>query len=406
MSEFIINDYIALKLEDGKTNIYVLGELFIQCKYLLMNIPIQDIERYDEINSIDEAAEKLDKSLERGNPEVFTINILPEVEFWGHCSNLQVWAEQDYDTRFIHSNLAFPLLKKLTEVGDLKARKIFKNEIGKRFEIGPDSVRQFLALGGYMENLSREELWSVMPNQSEVKILRAIERETGVEFKLCSIESEEIVWGEEPNQLAFSLKDGYAKRIDFLNFKTLPALKWKKVFALFGKLTALRWLFLSHNNLKTIPESIRCLKSLEVLKLDYNELEELPEAIGDLEKLVWLILNNNKIRTLPESIGNLQLLEELHVNRNQLKELPNSIGNLKSLVKLFLKNNRLENLPDTIIRMESLRQLALSSNWLSVLPEKIVEMKSLKGMALKDNKINENSLVIASLKKKGVIIVL
>ena len=124
MSEFIINDYIALKLEDSKTNIYVLGELFIQCKYLLMNIPIQDIERYDEINSIDEAAEKLDKSLERGNPEVFTINILPEVEFWGHCSNLQVWAEQDYDTRFIHSNLAFPLLKKLTEVGDLKASKI------------------------------------------------------------------------------------------------------------------------------------------------------------------------------------------------------------------------------------------------------------------------------------------
>ena len=76
MSEFTINSFITLKLEDGKTNIYVLGELFIQCKYLLMNIPIQDIERYDEINSIDEAAEKLDKSLERGNPEVFTINII------------------------------------------------------------------------------------------------------------------------------------------------------------------------------------------------------------------------------------------------------------------------------------------------------------------------------------------
>ncbi len=42
MSEFKINNFITLKLEEGRTNIYVLGEEFIQCKYLLMNIPIQD----------------------------------------------------------------------------------------------------------------------------------------------------------------------------------------------------------------------------------------------------------------------------------------------------------------------------------------------------------------------------
>lgn len=50
MSEFTINNFVSLKLEDGKTNIYILGEEFIQCKYLLMNIPVQDIELYDEIN--------------------------------------------------------------------------------------------------------------------------------------------------------------------------------------------------------------------------------------------------------------------------------------------------------------------------------------------------------------------
>ena len=33
-----------------------------------------------------------------------------------------------------------------------------------------------------MEYLSREEMWSVIPNQSEVAILHAIERETGAEF--------------------------------------------------------------------------------------------------------------------------------------------------------------------------------------------------------------------------------
>ena len=406
MLEFIINDYVTLKLEDGKTNIYFNGEEFIQCKYLLLNVPAQDIGLYDEVDSIDEAAEKLDKSLERGNPESFKIDIPPEVEFWGHCSNLQVWAEQGYDTRFIHSNLAFPLLKKLTEVGDPKAERIFKDEIGKRFEKGPDSVRQYLALEEYMELLSREEMWSVMPNQSEVKALRAIERETGAEFKLCSNKIDEFVWGDSPNQLAFSIKDDFVMEVDLLNFKTLSDLKWKKIFTALGKLTALRWLYLSHSNLKAIPDSVGRVKSLEVLKLNNNELEELPEVIGDLNKLIWLILNDNEIKKLPESIGRLQLLEELHVNRNQLIELPNSIGNLKSLVKLFLKSNRLKNFPDVITGLKTLRQLSLSGNLLSDLPERIIEMKSLKGIGLKDNKINESSPVIASLEKKGVIIIM
>jgi Leucine-rich repeat (LRR) protein len=408
MSEFRINDFIMLKLEDGKTNIYIFGKEFIQCKYLLMNIPVQSIEQYDGITSIDEAAEKLDKSLDLGNPEGYQLRkeLPAEVEFWGHCSNLQVWSEQDYDTRILVKNIAFPLLKKLTEVGDPKAERIFKSEIGKRFEMGPDSVRQYLALEGYMNYLSREELWSVIPNQTEVRILRTIEKEVGAEFKLCSNEMGEYLWGDKPNQLAFSIKEDCVNEIDFLNFITLSALKWEKIFALLGKLTNLKWLYLSHNNLKTIPHSVGSIKGLEVLKLDHNGLEELREEIGNLEKLRWLILNDNKISTLPRSIGKLQLLKELQVNRNRLIKIPNSIGNLKSLIKLFLKNNSLENLPDAITGMKSLRQLDLSDNCLSDLPKKITEMKSLKGIGLKGNKINESSPIIDILEKKGVIILL
>ena len=406
MLEFIINNFITLKQEDGKTNIYILGKEFIQCKYLLMNIPVQNIELYGEINSIDDASEKLDKSLEQGNLESYKIDIPSQVEFWGHCSNLQVWAEQDYDTRFIHSNLAFPLLKKLTEVGDQKARRIFKDEIGKRFEMGPDSVRQFLALEGYMDFLSREEIWSVIPNQAEVKILRSIEMETEAEFKLCSNEIEGCISGENPNQLAFSIKDDYIMEIDFLNFKTLSPLKWQKIFALLGKLKALRWLYLSRSNLKTIPDDIKRLKSLEVLKLDHNELDEVPKAICDLDKLEWLILNNNKIKTLSESVGRLKSLKELHLNDNKLKELPDSIGNLKSLNRLFLDNNCLKILPNTMVEMESLTQLLLSNNLFLSFPENIVNMKSLKGVNLKNNNINESSPVIDILEKKGVIILI
>ena len=59
MKEFKINDFLTLKLEACKTNIYLNGELFNQCKYLMLNIPIEDTRRFDEIESIDEAADIL-----------------------------------------------------------------------------------------------------------------------------------------------------------------------------------------------------------------------------------------------------------------------------------------------------------------------------------------------------------
>ncbi|MFW9874266.1 MAG: hypothetical protein ACFFG0_14265, partial [Candidatus Thorarchaeota archaeon] len=55
IKEFKINHYLKLKLEGSKTNIYVNNRRFIQCMYLLLNIPVSKIEDYDEIESIDEA---------------------------------------------------------------------------------------------------------------------------------------------------------------------------------------------------------------------------------------------------------------------------------------------------------------------------------------------------------------
>ena len=84
--------------------------------------------------------------------------IPPETEFWGHCSNLQVWTENNYDTRLIHRNLAFPLLKRLIEAGDPVAERVFKEEIAKRFASCHLSVIHFLLFGDYLNYLSEEEL--------------------------------------------------------------------------------------------------------------------------------------------------------------------------------------------------------------------------------------------------------
>lgn len=64
MKEFQVNKYLTLRLENEDTIIYVAGQRFRQCKYLLLNIQIDDIQLLDEIESIEEAAERLDKSQE------------------------------------------------------------------------------------------------------------------------------------------------------------------------------------------------------------------------------------------------------------------------------------------------------------------------------------------------------
>ncbi len=166
MKEFKINEYITLRLEKDETNIYVDNVKFLTCKYLLINIPIEQIEYFEEIQSIDEASDTLGKSLEPtvGFDGTFhrKNEIPPEIEFWGHCSNLQVWYENNYDTRLLHSNLAFPLLKKLTEVGDPLAKTIFQEEICKRFESFYPTTIKYLLAGKFLHFLTEEQKNSLL----------------------------------------------------------------------------------------------------------------------------------------------------------------------------------------------------------------------------------------------------
>ncbi|KKK57734.1 hypothetical protein LCGC14_3051490, partial [marine sediment metagenome] len=131
MTEFQINKYITLKLEEGKTIIYMGGKKFNQCKMLMLNIIPQQADLYDEVRSIDEAEEILQKIIEDGQihekgnwrqkEDATKYNITPEQEFWGHSSNFQMWYENNYNTDLLHSNMSFPVLSKLVQLGDLKA---------------------------------------------------------------------------------------------------------------------------------------------------------------------------------------------------------------------------------------------------------------------------------------------
>jgi len=164
MSEFVINSFIKVRLEFGKTNIYINNELFKQCKYVLTKKKIYELEELRELDSIDDLAEDLDHSLEGIEPELIDIPV--ETRFWVHCSNLQVWNEQKYDSRLLHSNLAFPLLKRLVEVGDPLAKQVFKEEIAERLEKGSFSTVIYLFDEGYYHFLEKEEYNMVIYNKT------------------------------------------------------------------------------------------------------------------------------------------------------------------------------------------------------------------------------------------------
>ena len=96
---FRVNEFITLKLENDKTNIYIADEIY-------------------DFFSPDDLMYASDSD-----------SITPEEEFQGHCSNLRAWAENDYNTEILHRTIAFPLLKQLVIKGDEKAKKNFKEEI-------------------------------------------------------------------------------------------------------------------------------------------------------------------------------------------------------------------------------------------------------------------------------------
>lgn len=351
MQEFKVNEFLSLRLENSKTNIYINNELFRHCKFLLIDIPIENIDTFDEIQSIDEIEMRSDRSLEFKDHS--KIEIPPKTEFWAHCSNLQVWYENNYDTCLLHSELAFPLLKRLKEVGDPLANKRFKEEIAKRFESGYLPTIYFLLEEGYDEYLSREELFLSLLGQDEkaekeVKTILELEELIKERFHVEDYLSGEFNGIRIMNHRIVELSIAY-NDIEFLP-ESIDNLKY------------LKEILINHNNLKTLPDSFKNFKFLEYVCITNSKLKGIPESICKLKSLKKLIMTDNKIMSIPESIKNLQSLEHLNLGGNKIKVLPNSISEIPSLKEMLLEDNELTSIPETIKKMNSLKSLNVGGN--------------------------------------------
>jgi len=133
--QVVINEYIDLIWYEGQPTIFVAGKKFNQCMFLAATISHRE---GIEINSIDELMTIDDARIMEDDGTFF--GMTPKAIMEAHASNLQAWCENDYDTRILHSNLSFSLLRKLAKEGDKKAKIVLKSEIEERLRTRQKSV--------------------------------------------------------------------------------------------------------------------------------------------------------------------------------------------------------------------------------------------------------------------------
>lgn len=65
--------------------------------------------------------------------------------------DLNLWSKNNYKTKFIDFRIAFPLLKRLREVGETRFQIIFQQEILKEYASNNANVKDFLKNEGYLK---------------------------------------------------------------------------------------------------------------------------------------------------------------------------------------------------------------------------------------------------------------
>lgn len=208
MKEFKINEYITVKLLTKIINeklkykepvIYVDEKpfgcngmyLILQSKRKSIDLEdkflsklgfdkfdlVENVEKIDEldpgyeysghapkgVNSVDNIYAHLVGTLDEHEFEaLYDGAISAEEKFWGYCSNLQVWAENDYDTNLLYTEISIPLLKSLKDAGDPIAKRVYKKEITKQFEQRNLNTMKFCITEGFTIVFDKEELINLL----------------------------------------------------------------------------------------------------------------------------------------------------------------------------------------------------------------------------------------------------
>ena len=114
------------------------------------------------------------------------------------------------------------------------------------------------------------------------------------------------------------------------------------------------------NNFLVKNSKINVNMTIVELYLSYNQLQSIPKELGQLASLQKLYLCNNQLQTIPKELGQLARLQRLYLSNNQLHIIPKELGQLASLQELYLDNNQLQSIPKELGQLSMLQELSLS----------------------------------------------
>jgi hypothetical protein len=128
-----------------------------------------------------------------------------------------------------------------------------------------------------------------------------------------------------------------------------------------GRLKHLKIAFFSQNKFTIYPQQLSNCMDLEMIGFKSNHITDIPEKSFN-KALKWLILTDNKIKKLPDCIGNCLLLQKCMLSSNLLSTLPDTMCNCVNLELIRISNNLLEYLPDWLLNLPNLAWIAFNSN--------------------------------------------
>ena len=149
-----------------------------------------------------------------------------------------------------------------------------------------------------------------------------------------------------------------AETLEVLDLTDNKLTSLPKNFGLFKKL---KILFLSNNNFKEVPTVLAQCPNLSMIGIRNNQISIFKENALPLSTR-WLILTDNELKTLPNSMGDLTLLQKCMLSGNKLTALPQSMSKCHNLELLRIAVNQLTELPIWLLTLPKLSWLAYSGN--------------------------------------------
>lgn len=128
-----------------------------------------------------------------------------------------------------------------------------------------------------------------------------------------------------------------------------------------NQLSKLKILFASNNQFTELPEVLGQCQHLEMVGFKSNYIERVTEKSLP-QKLRWLILTENKIKTLPDALGKRPRLQKLALAGNLLTHLPPTLSQSLNLELIRISANNLSDFPEQLLALPKLAWIAFAGN--------------------------------------------